>query len=55
MEKGKKPEYFNVPAGEFHPKRATALLNMYLMAIYGQGDWVEGYHNRENILKIINL
>ena len=48
--RGKEPAQFNVPAGEFYPKRATALLNMYLMAIYGQGDWVEGYHNREIFL-----
>ena len=47
---GKEAGVFNVPAGEFYPKRATALLNMYLMAIYGQGDWVEGYHNREIFL-----
>jgi hypothetical protein len=33
------------PAGEFHPNRCTALLNMYLMAIYGQGNWVNAYYN----------
>jgi hypothetical protein len=35
------------PFGEFHPNRCTALLNMYLMAIYGQGNWVEGYYHRQ--------
>jgi hypothetical protein len=36
-----------VPMGEFYPNRCTALLNMYLMAIYGQENWVTGYHNRQ--------
>ncbi|MDR1331696.1 MAG: alkaline phosphatase family protein [Tannerella sp.] len=31
--------------GEFHPKRCTALLNMYLMALYGQKNWVNGFYN----------
>lgn len=44
---GKEAGLFNVPAGEFYPKRAVALLNMYLMAIYGQNNWVEGYHDRQ--------
>ncbi len=38
------PEGFK-PTGEFFPNRCTALLNMYLMAVYGQGQWVEGYYN----------
>jgi len=33
--------------GTFHPKRCTALLNMYLMAIYGQKNWVKGYYNKQ--------
>ncbi|MDR2692527.1 MAG: alkaline phosphatase family protein [Dysgonamonadaceae bacterium] len=33
------------PAGEFYPNRCTALLNMYLMAVYGSGNWVKGYYN----------
>jgi hypothetical protein len=36
--------------GTFHPKRCTALLNMYLMAIYGQKNWVKGYHNQQIFL-----
>jgi hypothetical protein len=36
--------------GTFHPKRCTALLNMYLMAIYGQKNWVRGYYNRQIFL-----
>ncbi len=33
------------PEGEFFPSRCTALLNMYLMALYGQANWVLGYYN----------
>ncbi|GHT62448.1 alkaline phosphatase [Bacteroidia bacterium] len=35
------------PDGEFYPNRCTALLNMYLMAVYGSGDWVKGYYNEQ--------
>jgi hypothetical protein len=35
------------PLGTFYPNRCTALLNMYLMATYGQGNWVEGYYNNQ--------
>jgi hypothetical protein len=42
----KLPEGF-APAGEFYPNRCTALLNMYLMAIYGSGNWVQGYYNEQ--------
>jgi arylsulfatase A-like enzyme len=42
-----RPSGMQMPGGEFHPKRCTALLNMYLMAIYGQKSWVSGfYHNQ---------
>ncbi len=34
---------FRIPTGEFHMNRATALLNMYLMALYGEGNYVEAY------------
>jgi hypothetical protein len=33
------------PVGEFYPNRCTSLLNLYLMAVYGSGDWVKGYYN----------
>jgi len=34
--------------GDFHPKRCIALLNMYLMALYGQDqNWVTGYYNNQ--------
>lgn len=36
---------FNIPTGEFRVDRATSLLNMYLIAIYGNGSWIDGYYN----------
>ncbi len=36
---------FNIPTGEFRPDRAMSLLNMYLIAVHGNGNWVTGYHN----------
>ena len=38
---------FKIPGGEFHIKRCAALLNMYLMAIYGPGQYVETYFDRQ--------
>lgn len=38
---------FNIPTGEFSSKKAVSLLNMYLMAIYGNGNWVSGYFNEQ--------
>ncbi len=35
-----------VPNGQFNARRAMALLNSYLMAIYGQGRYVSGYAAR---------
>ena len=32
---------------EFYPQRCTALLNLYLMAIYGQKNWIQGYYNNQ--------
>ncbi|MDR0542880.1 MAG: alkaline phosphatase family protein [Dysgonamonadaceae bacterium] len=34
----------------FYPNRCTALLNMYLMAVYGQGNWVSAYYDRQIFL-----
>lgn len=36
---------YRIPGGEFHMDRCSALLNMYLMALYGEGHYVEGYHD----------
>lgn len=33
--------------GIFYSNRCEALLNMYLMAIYGKEQWVEKYHNQQ--------
>jgi len=37
-----------IAGGEFHPKRCVALLNMYLMALYGQQtSWVKGFYDNQ--------
>lgn len=42
------PDGMNLVNGEFHPKRCVALLNMYLMAIYGQqSNWVKGFYKNQ--------
>lgn len=41
------PENLKVAPGAFYPKRCEALLNMYLMAIYGKEQWVERYYNQQ--------
>ncbi|MBO5456519.1 MAG: alkaline phosphatase family protein [Muribaculaceae bacterium] len=38
-------ERWNIPSGQFSPRRAISLLNLYLMAIHGNGDYINGYHN----------
>lgn len=35
---------YRIPTGEFYMDRCTALLNMFLMATYGQGQYVEAYN-----------
>lgn len=39
-------ERWHIPSGQFSPRKAISLLNMYLIAIHGNGEWVRGYHNR---------
>lgn len=41
------PELYRVPNGEFHLNRCAALLNMYLMASYGEGQYVEAYYDQQ--------
>ncbi len=53
-------EKWNIPYGEFSTRKAGSLLNMYLMAIYGTGEWVSGYYNghfylNNNLIKDKNL
>lgn len=38
---------WGIPGGTFSAKRARSLLNMYLIALHGNGDWVSGYHDRQ--------
>ncbi len=40
-------EKWAIPYGEFSSRKAVSLLNMYLMAIHGNGEWVSGYHNSQ--------
>ena len=47
-----------IPGGEFYLNRCAALLNMYLMATYGEGKYVETYHNQQiylNLATVYNL
>jgi len=37
-------------SGQFWPARCSALLNVYLMALYGQGNWVKGYYHEQIFL-----
>jgi predicted AlkP superfamily pyrophosphatase or phosphodiesterase len=39
-----------IPSGYFKQNQAIMLLRSYLNAIYGQGDWVRGYHERQIFL-----
>lgn len=41
---------YGIPSGYFVSDRSMALLNTYLMAIYGQGDFVMGYSDRQIFL-----
>lgn len=40
-------EKWAIPYGEFSSRKAVSLLNMYLMAIHGNGEWVSGYHDSQ--------
>lgn len=39
-------ERLRIPTGEFFPERALSLLNLYLMALYGNGQWVDTYYDK---------
>lgn len=54
--RGKDDERWNIPYGEFSPRKAISLLNVYLIALHGNGDWVQGYHDNQFFLnhKLIN-
>lgn len=40
-------EEYRLPSGNVHLDRISALLNVYLGAIFGKGQYVEGYHNQQ--------
>ncbi len=35
---------WRLPYGEYSPKKAKSLLNLYLIALHGNGEWVSAYH-----------
>lgn len=37
-------EQYSIPYGEFSTRKAVSLLNMYLIAMYGNGEYVSAYH-----------
>ena len=41
------PQGIQLAGEEFYPQRCTALLNLYLMALYGQKNWIQGYYNNQ--------
>lgn len=47
---------WGIPYGEFSTKKAKSLLNMYLMATYGNGEWISSYNDGQFFLnrKLIN-
>lgn len=40
-------ERWMLPYGEFSTRKAISLLNLYLIAMYGNGEWVQGYFNNQ--------
>jgi predicted AlkP superfamily pyrophosphatase or phosphodiesterase len=41
------PDGIVTTGGDFYPDRSQALLNMYLMALYGREQWVKTYYNNQ--------
>ena len=40
-------EKYRLPSGTIHMDRVKALLNIYLGALFGKGDYIDGYFNSE--------
>ena len=40
-------DIYRIPGGEFYLNRCATLLNMYLMATYGEGKYVEAYYDQQ--------
>lgn len=36
-------EKWNIPSGEFSTRKAASLLNLYLIALHGNGEWVKAF------------
>lgn len=36
-------DQWNIPGGEFSTRKAISLLNLYLIALYGNGEWINGF------------
>ena len=36
---------WNIPGGEFSSRKAMSILNLYLIALHGNGEWVKAFHN----------
>jgi hypothetical protein len=43
-------ESYKIPSGYFRPTQAIQLLRIYLNALYGEGDWIKGYSDRQFFL-----
>jgi hypothetical protein len=41
------PDGMVTSGGDFYPERSQALLNMYLMALYGREQWIRKYYDRQ--------
>jgi hypothetical protein len=44
------PPGIQLPNEEFYPQRTMSVLNLYLMAVYGQKNWIKGYYNNQIFL-----
>lgn len=40
-------DLYRIPGGEFYLNRCATLLNMFLMATYGEGQYVEAYYDQQ--------
>ena len=40
-------DLYRIPGGEFYLNRCATLLNMFLMATYGEGQYAEAYYNQQ--------
>ena len=46
---------YRIPTGTFYINRTAGYLNMYLAAIYGQGNYVEAYHGNHIYLNLTTI